>query len=404
MVKISGRIKEMVKGKKYKIIVEAGNDPKTGKRKRLSRIVKGRRIDAEKLYANLLKEVEQGTHMNLSSSTLAEYLRYWLDVYAKYKAPSTYNGYKRIVESHIIPQIGNIPLTKLKPMHIQSYYTERMESGYKGNKKDIEGLSPNTVIKHHRLLHSALKQAYKWEFINRNPVDFVTPPPEIDPVINPLTPSEFKLLLNAIKGKRDEYLILCGLYTGLREGELLALPKDNIFLDSKKPYLQVTQAVGYIPEKGMVFRSMPKTASSRRKVPLLNMAVNAIENQLEMINKEKKEAQKKGIEYNNEHNLVFPDKYGRTLDPSAFARRFKRIVSSFGSHHLRPHDLRHTFATMLFEEGISPRTVQELLGHATISMTMNKYTHVIDRVKNETIEKLNQSLSLRLSKEHEDEG
>jgi integrase len=381
----SGRIVEIVKGKKYQVIIEAGRNPKTGRRSSIKRTIYGRKTEAEKLCSDIIYELEHGTYIKPDKTTLAEYLRRWLKTYAINKAPSTYAGYKRIVESHIIPQLGRIELSKLQPMHIQEYYTNRLREGRRVKKG---GLSAATVQRHHALLREALQHAVKWNLLYRNPADFTEPPTPEQPEIFPLEPEQLDALLEKAKGLRDEYLYIVAAYTGMREGELLSLTWNNVDL-GKEPVCRVRQTVGYINGQGFVFRPTAKHKKARREIPLMEITVTALKQQKKMLAEEKLRNAKK---YNKKSNLVFPDEYGNPLDPSAMTRRFKALAREAGFPQVRFHDLRHTHATMLLKAGIHPKIVQERLGHQTIGITMDTYTHVIKGLQKEAVEKMDEWL------------
>ncbi len=385
---MTGRIVELVKGKKYKVIVEAGKHPETGERRRITRVVNGRKIEAEKLRASITLELEHGTYIEPSKETLAEYLDHWLKTYAINKAPSTYNGYKRIVEKHLKPQIGHIPLLKLQPMQVQEYYSNRLLEGRLDGKG---GLSPNTVIRHHALLREALEHAVKWQKIYRNPADLTEPPSAEETEIFPLDQDELDRLLAAASGERDEYLYIFAAYGGMREGELLALRWMDTDLGGK-PRCRVQQTVGYIPKKGFVFRPTAKSKKARREIPLLDIAKDALKKQRVMVVEEQMKA---GSKYNRKYNLVFPNKFGNPMDPSQMTRKFKALAVELGFPDTRFHDLRHTHATMLLEMGIHPKIVQERLGHQTIGMTMDRYSHVLQGMQWEVIDRINQHLKNR---------
>lgn len=383
---MQGRIIELIKGKKYKIIIEAGKDPATGRRKRIVRRVSGRKPDAERLCAKILLELEQGTYIEPSRETLGEYLNHWLKTYAINKAPSTYNGYERIAKKHIIPQLGHILLTKLQPMHIQEYYSNRLQEG---RRDKSGGLSPTTVRKHHALLREALEHALKWQKIHRNPADLTEPPVPQEAEIFPLEPDELDIVLDAAAGYRDKYLYTVAAYTGMREGELLALTWANTDIDNKEPVCRVRQTVGFIPKKGFIFRPTAKSKKACREIPLPDIAVEALKKQRLMV---KEEMLRAGPRYDKTLNLVFPNKIGKPMDPSDMTGRFKDLVIRTGFPRVRFHDLRHSHATMLLKQGIHPKIVQERLGHQTIGMAMDKYSHVIKGMQREAVDKLNKYL------------
>lgn len=380
-----GRIIEEIKGKKYKIIIEAGRDPQTGNRKRIVRTVHGRKTEAEKLCADLARELDTGTYIQPTRSTVAEYIREWLESYAKNKAPSTYAGYKRIAQAHIIPKLGSLVLSKLQPMHIQGYYTEQLACGRKDGKG---GLSNNTVIRHHALLHKALECAVQWQYLARNPAAYVEVPPAEQAEMHPPTANQLCKLLQLAHGHRDEYLIIAAAYTGMREGELLALAWPNIDLEENS-ICRVRKTVGYINGQGFVFRAQGKSKKARRDLPLPDVVVAALKAQKKLLAQEKLSAGKK---YDGQHNLAFPDTLGRPMDPSALGRRFKKLAVAAGAPDSRFHDLRHRYATDLLEQGEHPRIVQELLGHQTITVTMGTYSHVSPGLQKSAIARLNERL------------
>ncbi|NLK53066.1 MAG: site-specific integrase [Syntrophomonadaceae bacterium] len=383
---MTGRIVELIKGKKYQVIIEAGKNPKTGRRSRIKRTVNGRKVEAEKLCADIIYKLEHGTYIKPDKTTLAEYLRKWLKTYAANKAPSTYNGYKRIVEAHIIPQLGRVQLSKLQPMQIQEYYTNRLREGRRDGKG---GLSAASVQRHHALLRQALHHAVKWGFLSRNPADLTEPPTPEQPEIFPLEPDQLDEVLELAQGKRDEYLYIVAAYTGMREGELLALTWNNVDLTGDDPVCRVRQTVGYISGQGFVFRPTAKHKKGRREIPLMDITVTALKQQKKMLAQEMLINAKT---YNRENNLVFPNSVGEPMDPSGLGRRFKTIAREAGFPEVRFHDLRHTHATMLLKQGIHPKIVQERLGHQTIGITMDTYTHVIKGMQKEAVEKMNEYL------------
>ena len=158
----------------YSIVLNLGTDPATGKRKQQWITVKGTKKEAEKRLADMLHQLDTGTFMKPSKTTLAEYLERWLKDYAwPYLAPRTAEGYESIIRQHLIPKLGNITLTQLKPEHLQKYYSEMLRSGRCDSSC---GLSAQTVRHHHTALHKALQTAVEWGLLSRNAADAVRPP------------------------------------------------------------------------------------------------------------------------------------------------------------------------------------------------------------------------------------
>jgi len=151
----------------YTIVLNLGIDPSTGKRKQQWLSVKGTKKEAEKRLAEILHQLDTGTFMKPGKTTLAEYLERWLKDYVwPNLAPRTAEGYEHIIRRHLVPALGNMPLTQLKPEHLQRYYSEKLTTG----RYDGKGpLNPRTVRHHHVTLHNALRSAVKWGLLSRNP-------------------------------------------------------------------------------------------------------------------------------------------------------------------------------------------------------------------------------------------
>lgn len=387
---LTGRVRELVKGKKYEIIIEAGRDPQTGKRKRIYRVVNGRKSDAEREMARMIRELEQGTYIEPSKMTVADYLLHWLDAHGPNLAPSTLASYTRIIKTHLTPALGGILLSKLTPLHIQKYYSNKLNEGRADGKEG--GLSLRTVRYHHTVLREALQHAVKWGLIHDNPADFTTPPRPKKPEICPLDQNQLAQLLEAAEGHKDKWLYMFAAHSGMRQGEILALTWPAVDIEGKKPLARVRQTMGYINRQGFVFRPIGKSKKALRELTLLDQAAYALRQRRKQQLEEKMAAPPGQYQ---ETDLIFTDHLGRPLDPSGLTRRFKRLATKAGFPNLRFHDLRHTFATFMLEMGIHPKVVQEYLGHETIGITMDTYSHVIPGVHQEAVARVNEYLANR---------
>ena len=198
----------------YTIVLNLGTDPATGKRKQQWISVKGTKKEAEKRLADLLHQLDTGTFMKPGKTTLGEYLGKWLKDYVWLNlAPRTAEGYESIVHCHLVPSLGNIPLTRLKPEHVQRYYSEKLSGGRYDGKGD---LSQTTVSHHHTCLHRALKMALKWGLINRNPADAVTPPRPQRSEMHTMNEDDLNTFLEAAKNTAYYVLFYLALFTGMR--------------------------------------------------------------------------------------------------------------------------------------------------------------------------------------------
>jgi integrase len=224
--------------------------------------VRGTKKDAERRLRELLVSVETGGYVNPTSLTVGEWLDQWCESYAKmHTTPRTAESYQAIIRHHLSPALGALPLTQLKPHHLQGYYARALsESGADGK----SGLSSRTVLYHHRILAEALDHALKMGLVARNVADAVDPPRPPRPAITTLAPDDIPKLFAAAENTPYHDVFYTALYTGLRLGELLALRWRHINLDLCS--LSVVQSL-YRRGEGYVIKE-PKSRYSRRTVAL----------------------------------------------------------------------------------------------------------------------------------------
>jgi integrase len=300
--------------------------------------------------------------------TVGEYLDRWLNDSDRGSVrTSTYERHEQIVRLHIKPAIGRVKLSKLTPAHVQGLYRDKLDSG----------LSPATVQKIHAVLHKALAQALKWNMIPRNAADVVKAPRPAPEEMHPLSPDEARRLIEAVSGDALEALYVLAVQTGMRQGELLALKWEDVDLNEGVIHIRRT----LMRRGGRVALGEPKTKGSRRPVHLTDMAVAVLKTHLE---RQLEEIERLGDLY-RDNGLVFTSGVGTLINPTNLRRRsFAPMLQRAGLPRVRFHDLRHTCATLLFSKGAHPKHVQELLGHATVAITLDTYSHVIPGMGNYT--------------------
>ena len=361
-----GHIRKRAKDS-YSVRISLGKDPVSGKYKFHWVTVKGTKKDAEKRLSEMLNQLDNGTFMKPGKTTLGEYLERWLKDYAwSNLAPRTAEGYESIIRCHLIPAMGNISLAHLKPEHLQRYYSEKLSAGrYDGH----GALNQTTVSHHHTCLHRALKMAVTWGLISRNPADAATPPRPQHSQMHTMDEDDLQAFLEAAKTTPYYAIFFTALFTGMRRSELLALRWPDV--DLPLCQVSVTQSMHRLHDGSLVFRQ-PKTAKGRRMI--------ALPPSLCLVLKEHKEKQTLeramlGVALKPD-DLVFSALDGKPLLPDTISHAWTKIVKRAGLNHFRLHDARHTHASFMLKQGVHPKIVQERLGHATISTTLDLYSHV----------------------------
>jgi integrase len=328
---------------------------------------KTRKEAADKL-AKALADRASGYTFDTENMSVGEYLDRWLNDSDRGSVrPSTYERHEQIVRLHLKPALGRVKLSKLTPAHVQGLYRDKLDSG----------LSPATVQKIHTVLHKALAQALKWNMIARNAADAVKAPRPAPEEMHPLSPNEARKLIEAVRGDTLEALYVLAVHTGMRQGELLALKWEDVDLNEEVIRIRRT----LVRSGGRISLGEPKTKGSRRTVYLTGAAVEALKTHLEQ---QLEDIERLGDLY-RDHGLVFTSGVGTLINPTNLRRRsFAPLLQRAGLPQIRFHDLRHTCATSLLSRNVHPKYVQELLGHATVAITLDTYSHMIPGMGNHT--------------------
>ena len=346
--------------RKWTLVVDLGRNS-SRKRKRQWVTVTGSRRAAEKKLGELLGEVESGLYIKPVKATFGEYLDRWLQDYAATRVqPTTLEGYRFRAKSVKIG-LGDIPLADLRPDHIQSYYTSRFTTGQ---------LAAGTLVKHHNLIREALTTAVKWKLINQNVAEMVDPPRPGHKEMRALSSPEVHRLLDRCQGTPWYAIFHTLIWTGLRRSELLGLRWKD--LDLLLATLRVTQVLHQLSDGTFVYTE-PKTAKAKRAValsPASCLMLRAHQQQQEV------DATLLGLDINDD-SLVFAHPDGSPRRPDTLTSAFRRISRQAGLNGVRLHDCRHTMASLYLEQGISPKTVAERLGHSSVVITLDTYSHLL---------------------------
>ena len=356
----------------WQISVSAGFDPVTGKRRQIWRTVRGTKKNAEQELTRLLREVDKGTSADPGRITLGEYLERWLEHMRTRVRSRTLERYAEIVRGHLAPSLGNVPLAKLHPLHIQALYDRLLSSG---RLRTEGGLSPRTVLHIHRVLSEALRQAVRWQLLSANPAEAVRPPRPGRPDLTVVDPDLAWRILEVSRETSLEVPICIAIGTGMRRGEILALRWSDVALDEGVAYVRRTLLE---TSEGLRFEE-PKTERSRRSVTLPQFLITALRAQ------RKDQAERRLLlgEAWQDHDLVLDVGDGSPMHPNLVSQGFTRLAKKHGFDGVRFHDLRHAHATLMLVRGVHPKVVSERLGHAGIAITLDTYSHVIPTLQAE---------------------
>lgn len=316
---------------------------------------------AQALKTRLLGEVDKGIFSKPSKITVGVYLERWLNSYvASTVAPRTFESYAYISRKHLIPALGSIALCNLRPLHLQRLYADKLQ----------QGLSPRTVQLLHVTLHKALDNAVKNGLLSRNPVDAVDQPKVQRHEIKVMAEDDITQFLSEAR-KGDYYaLFFLFLFTGLRRNEALALRWIDIDLLGLQ--LSVNRSMEFINNK-ITFKP-PKTGSSRRLIALTPSTAVTLRLHREAQNDVR---QRTGLAPVNDTDLVFCHYNGTPLRPDSVTHAWIKLVRRCGLSGVRLHDARHSHASLLLKQGVHPKVVQERLGHASIAITLDIYSHTV---------------------------
>lgn len=370
------------RGTRWLVTVEAGREAVTGRRRRLHLTVETKR-EAEREEARLRHEVAQGLDLEPTKITVGQYVDRWLSAVRPNLAPATARRYEELLRLHVVPHVGGIVLVKLRPLHVQQLYA-RLQDVRPGER----AIAARTRLHVHRVLSAALAQAVRWQLIGRNVCQAVDPPHAERAGFRALGPDEVHALLDVAEAEDSVFgdAVVLAVHTGLRQGEILGLRWRDVDLEVGR--LTVAQALQYLSGHGLSERQ-PKTDRSRRTIPLGETALRAL---ARLRRRQAEQRLSLGPAY-KDSGLVVTTAVGTALDPNNLRRAFRRIVAAAAVGPMRFHDLRHTHATLLLARGVHPKVVAERLGHASIGITMDLYSHVLPGLQEEAARDLDAWLS-----------
>jgi len=337
----------------------------TGQRQTIFVTVRGKRQDAERELTRLIATADNGSFIEPTKVTIADYMQAWLDG-PHGLAGKTAERYRQLADHQIIPHLGALPLQKLRPQHVADWHTKLVTSGG----KDGRALSPQTTLSAHRVLHRLLARAVEVELLTRNVTSAVKPPRVEETEVESLTADQIGGVLKALEGHYPlQPIAVLALGSGARRGEILALAWEDVNLDAATIKIErsLEQTKG-----GLRFKA-PKTKHGRRTVALPPMAVEALRahrrRQLEL-------RLALGLGKPGPDGLVFCAHDGSPIPPNNLSRDWARFVKSHKLPAVSFHALRHSHASALIAGGIDALTVSRRIGHASPVVTLGIYSHL----------------------------
>jgi integrase len=340
--------------------------------RRLRPTFTGARQQVQREMGRAIRDREAGLAAASGRLTVGAYLDQWLEQAARPRLRArTVAGYVAIVRKHLAPALGRVPLSKLTAAQVQAVL----------NGLTAAGAAPQTVRNVHAVLRRALAQGVRWGMVSRNVASLVDVPSARAYDVRALDVDDARAVLDAVRGDRLEPLVTVALATGLRQGEALALRWADVDLDAGQ--LAVRHSLHRAG--GQVVLAEPKTRRSRRAVTLPAFAVTALRRQRDWF-----QAQDRLLAGDSwqDGGYVFTTRIGTPMHGADVTRRLQALLAAADLPRMRFHDLRHGAATLLLAQGVHPRVVMETLGHSTIAVTMNVYSHVVPALQREAADRL----------------
>ncbi len=360
---MKGHIKERSPGK-WAIVLDVP-DPETGKRRRKWHTFHGTKRQAETESARLIAELDGGSYIEPAKTTVREYFTRWLAHEKANVSPKTHQRYEELLLKNIAPVIGAVTLNKLTAARIDGCWAHLLESGRRDGKG---GLSPRTVHHCRRVMLTAMDQALKWDLLKKNPVA-LTRPPKVEKVsMDAYTAAQTAVLIDELRHTRVFIPALLAALCGLRRGEILALRWRDVDLENgslsiRESAEEVGKDVRYKETKSGKARTVALGSTVREE--LKSHKIAQAEEQLKL-----------GIRP-DANSFVVAQIDSRPLKPTSLTHEWVRLVAKTSLPRIRFHDLRHSHATQLLAAGVHPKIASERLGHSTIGITLDLYSHVM---------------------------
>jgi len=367
----------------WEVKFDLGSDPITGKRETRYASIKGTKREAQAELIRLMDAVRRGDYIDPSKVTVSEFLDRWeKDWAANNVSPKTRERFSQLIMHQVLPHLGNIPIQKLRAVHLSELYGKLLRDGRVGGGE----LSAKTVGHVHRCLRRAFGHAAQWGLIIQNPAALVHPPRIQQAEIEILRENEVEAMLANLRDRNAllHTIAIVALGSGLRRGELCALRWSN--LDSRT--LRVEQSLEET-QAGLRFKA-PKTKHGLRTMTLPTSVISELRAHWRTQNEHRLAL---GIGRSTPEDLVFPAWNNQPLMPNTLSREWSRTIAAIGGRQISLHALRHTHASSLIAAGVDILTVSRRLGHANPTITLGVYGHLYGNTDDRAAQAIDAMLS-----------
>lgn len=349
----------------YEARYTAGRDPGTGKQIQKSIYDKDKTVLAKRLRA-ITHKLDTCTYTEPSSMRFGAYLDMWLSDYLMSVKPLTKVKYETVCRVHLKPALGNVRLCDLTSPMIQKLIRDKAKAG----------AAPKSIKSIHGVVHKALALACRLGYLSRNPADDCELPRLEQKPVSFLQNDDVQAFLSAIQGHKYELIYVATLFTGMRRAEVLGLTWSAV--DFAESTITISHQLQRKDGLTGDYCLVPLKNNKTRHIVAPPFVMDALRMQY---TRQSAQRLRLGEIFENSLNLVFTNEFGSPLCAHTVYSNFKKIAEKIGASDLRFHSLRHTFATLSFQNGDDAKTVQDNLGHATASFTMNTYVHETDVMK-----------------------
>lgn len=373
------------RGNKWSFTVDVGRDPRTGKRKQKTQSGYGTKKEAQAALAGLVTNVDKGTYIEPNKKKFKDFtLEYLSKVYKNKVKATSFETAENIILTQILPWFGDVDLNNIDHFLVHEFYDTKIKEGY----------SSSYIQRMHEMVRMLLRVAFKWELTQKDIASLLEPPRMTKKEMKVWTVGQVNEYLRFTKHSRYHPVFFLAAYTGMRKGEILGLTWDDIDFEGKM--IKVNKTLYRI--KGEYLLSEPKTHNSIRTIYIDDDIIKVLRWQKNRINRER-------LMYGSvykEHPMVFAQETGEYVYPTAVNGLFRRFIKQSGLPPIRFHDLRHTHATILLQMGVNPKIVAERLGHSSVQITLDTYSHVLPSMKKDLAEDFSKAMKSGLNVVNQD--